>query len=245
MWNNANMQEEFQWGNIELPGLSDEKLLNTNWTKVDVIKEIRSRDSWQKKINESYKSLERNKKISEKSKANFQNSEYVEKHRQIRIELWKDQQFQSKMETAYENRSKGDWKTNTVKANNKRARNIITPDGEFESIGLAAKFYKISPVAVSTRMQRHPDIYYFKDEGPKEPTVIDYKKLHAEGIERRKNNPKWQEYCQRLREKPKVKFQCPDGIFTCEEALKFYKISKPTLYNRLKSDSKNWKKLGK
>lgn len=245
MWDNSNMQEEIHWGNIELPGVPDEVLLTKNWEKSEVMKQLRSTESWKNKIKESYSNLERNKKISEKQKEIFSDPKYLENHKKRQKELWKSDSFRSKMEEVYKERSLGDWKEKTIKSNNDRARNVITPDGEFESTGLAAKFYGITSVAMSTRIERHPDIYYFKDEGPKTPPIIDYRQRHAEGLKRRKDNPKWKEHCQRMRDKPKVKFQCPDGIFTADEACIFYKITRPTLYNRLKSDPTNWIKLGK
>lgn len=35
MWDNSNLQDDIQWGNIELPGLSDQELLTKNWNIVD------------------------------------------------------------------------------------------------------------------------------------------------------------------------------------------------------------------
>ena len=38
MWDNSNLQQDIQWGNIELPGLSDEELYNKNWNHIDAAK---------------------------------------------------------------------------------------------------------------------------------------------------------------------------------------------------------------
>lgn len=35
MWDNSNLQGDIQWGNIQLPGISDEELLTKNWAKAD------------------------------------------------------------------------------------------------------------------------------------------------------------------------------------------------------------------
>lgn len=51
MWDNSNLvQEEIIWGNIQLPGISDEKLLNTNWNRVQASKELVNSSEWKNKI---------------------------------------------------------------------------------------------------------------------------------------------------------------------------------------------------
>lgn len=102
MWDNSNLQEEIVWGNIQLPGLSDEELLNTNWNHKDAVnnywnspqgkkqKEINKKrsvllnkerlndPSYRKRLVETStavaKNPERNKKLS-KSSQEFWNSE--------------------------------------------------------------------------------------------------------------------------------------------------------------------------
>lgn len=41
-----------EWGNIELPGLSDQELFSTNWNKVQASKDLISSESWKNKIKE-------------------------------------------------------------------------------------------------------------------------------------------------------------------------------------------------
>jgi hypothetical protein len=50
MMSNTNTE---QWGNIELPGLSDEKLFNTNWEKLAIMREVGQRDSFRRHSTES------------------------------------------------------------------------------------------------------------------------------------------------------------------------------------------------
>lgn len=42
----TNNKDKDEWGNIELPGLSDEELYSKNWNKVAAIREVSQRDSW-------------------------------------------------------------------------------------------------------------------------------------------------------------------------------------------------------
>jgi hypothetical protein len=63
MWDNTNMQEEIQWGNIELPGMPDEILLSKNWNRVDG-----SKNMWVKMSDEQ--KSQRSTNISEKKKQN-------------------------------------------------------------------------------------------------------------------------------------------------------------------------------
>jgi hypothetical protein len=126
MWDNSNLQEDIKWGNIELPGVSDETLLTTNWNHKDAvnnywnspqgkqqkeINKIRSELLNKERLNDPEykkrivkistaiaKNPERNKKLS-KSSQEFWNSE---KGKQTR-----SQQQKKNWQENYETMSKG------------------------------------------------------------------------------------------------------------------------------------------
>lgn len=63
LFDNSNLQEEIKWGNIELPGLSDQELYEKNWNRVDG-----GKNAWIKMPDE--KKALRATNISEKKKIN-------------------------------------------------------------------------------------------------------------------------------------------------------------------------------
>ncbi len=48
-----------------------------------------------------------------------------------------------------------------AKSRKRSGKSIVTPDGVFDSRKEAAKFYKISPPALSSRMVHNPSKYYY------------------------------------------------------------------------------------
>lgn len=71
-----------EWGNIELPGLSDEKLYSTNWNHVAAGKERAANPNWQKKNSAKYSDVNwitananKNKQLAKDPKWLAKNSE--------------------------------------------------------------------------------------------------------------------------------------------------------------------------
>lgn len=86
-----NKPDNEEWGNIELPGLSDEKLFNTNWEKIGQGRHNALDPTWQKKQAEaqerrsktdwSKKMLGNKNGINGKSRTGWINSEESNKRR--------------------------------------------------------------------------------------------------------------------------------------------------------------------
>lgn len=45
LWDNSSMQTEEQWGNIQLPGLSDEELHSKNWNRITGLREYYKKET--------------------------------------------------------------------------------------------------------------------------------------------------------------------------------------------------------
>lgn len=77
------MSKKEEWGNVELPGVSDDELLNTNWNHLGAVRERSSDPTWQAS----------NQAAIDKKK---QRPEYQVKRTQLNKELAKDKSVQDK-----------------------------------------------------------------------------------------------------------------------------------------------------
>jgi len=117
------------------------------------------------------------KKISKFRKENPR--ETTEEERTQRSEIAKnlhqDPEFRKKYEEAISNRNYHTERAieGRQKAAEKRRKIIVTPRGEVETISAMSKLYGINIGSCQTRMKDKPHLYYYKDDGPGEPTYED------------------------------------------------------------------------
>ena len=177
---NTNTEE---WGNIELPGLSDEKLLNTNWNYVAAGKG-RSQDSkWREnnlKANQNRKERlgpDYSKRVSDAQRLRYDNMSEDE-----RIEMsnrskatWENEEYANRMRAFY---SSSEYKEYITKRNKELAKR---PDWK-EKISKLNKDKRSNP---------------------------DHIKKHQDAINKRTQDPEWRRK-QAERAKPVI---TPYGIF--------------------------------
>jgi hypothetical protein len=154
---NTNTNTE-QWGNIELPGLSDEKLFGTNWNHVAGIKERNSSNTfklsiakrtadpaWREKNARSVRQTTATQKWQDSHKAAMelltQNPDWQKKHQTMiknRGDTWRANKAKAMKDLSQD----PNWQANTAKANRLRScKPIITPEGVFESLNQASDHY--------------------------------------------------------------------------------------------------------
>lgn len=153
MWDNSNMQEDIEWGNIELPGLPDEKLLNTNWNLVEANRKVakdRLKNGW----------LEKNRKAAKNRKPG-----YGEKISKTSKELRADPDWKKEwMETIEKRNNDPEYQARLKEGNKKRSKPIMTPAGRFESRADAARHYNIWSARIGAFLKKFPnEWYYIKD----------------------------------------------------------------------------------
>lgn len=179
-----------QWGNIELPGLSDEELFSKNWNRVAGFKERSKNKKWL----ESMKKLAENRKNDpqwrEKMKQlnanraldpawieslhegiNSRGEEWLEKLRigvenrkdyDINTDRWNDEKFRQRHLDSIKQRDPN-WSSKNKKAIENKNKPIQTPDGRFDNRKKAAEFYKVKPAAISYRIKTRPKEYFYVD----------------------------------------------------------------------------------
>jgi len=133
--------DDDEWGNIELPGLSDEELHGKNWNRVTAAKEINSRQYVKQAILENCKKLEAEGHYKRVAKKNQKNPKWLEKVR-----------------------ANAEQKRGVRRLDLERP--WIAEGKKYDSMALAAKAYGISKTAMSDKRTRNPDAFYWEDEGP-------------------------------------------------------------------------------
>lgn len=129
------------WGNIELPGMTDLELHSKNWNKVTAGKYINSLPKTQKAIQKEMDKRKRAgfyKKLGKRNKNDPKWLENVRAHAE----------------------SKQGIKRPEV------SRPFVAEDKEYASLTDAAQAYDISKPAMINKRERNPDAFYYKDEGP-------------------------------------------------------------------------------
>ena len=164
-----------EWGNIELPGLTDEELHRKDWGKVTRNKERWSNPIWRDKTiakmrkvcsskNHKNKLIEANKK--------FRTDEYNKKHKKIMQDLHKSKSWKTAVEDANKNPIRN------KKISKAHSRAVITPDGKFNNLAEAAKFYNLTSEGIRHRIKTKSSEWYYVDTGPTEEK---YKIITSEG----------------------------------------------------------------
>jgi hypothetical protein len=148
MWDNSNMQEDCEWGNIPVGNMTDQELYKKNWTK--------SRTDNNGMLKPSSKEKHQ-KSISNRDSVWLKNVSEANKKKE------KDPNFRNKRQTAIEKRSNSsDW-IEKQKSNAKKKRKPVWTrnDGIFESRRAAADYYKCANSWISVLIKKHPDDYRY------------------------------------------------------------------------------------
>lgn len=142
MWDNSNLQEEIVWGNVQLPGLSDEELYKKNWNKARDQNKLRSSDVWIKNYQQGIQ--QRNKEnIGKNNQLKYEDPEYLKQHRQRMLIRTQDPDWQQKV------------KNNGIK----RRKAIKDPNNQIFDSKMATaehwcKIWNIKYVSASSRLNR-------------------------------------------------------------------------------------------
>jgi hypothetical protein len=98
-------KDKEQWGNIELPGLSDEKLLNTNWNYVEGIRQRGQSADYRKKMSEN--SLKGwndplvKQEASIERRERWQDADYRQRVLKTREEIIKTDEYKNKLKEGH------------------------------------------------------------------------------------------------------------------------------------------------
>jgi hypothetical protein len=162
------------WGNIELPGLSDEKLFKTNWTLVAANREVvkkRETNGWAEKNKigtiKAKNNLQAHKNRTEANRKNAKDSKWQEanqrgaekrkndpivklNHIKAMKKVHSNPMTAINRQKGIDNRNKNNklWLENMIKNSSKaKFKPIVTPEGIFESLKSASEHYsKISDI---------------------------------------------------------------------------------------------------
>ena len=180
-----------EWGNIELPGLNDDELFKKDWDKSQ-----REKTKWQTSPNskkrrenirkgvvnrnkdpeywEKYYAAMKNKDLtqqSERLKEKHKDKKWQAKIIEAALDSRKNKEYWEKYNAGIEKRNQNEeWKKNVGQSAKLRfCKPVITPWGEFES---ATEFERQCPIKIffTSKMKQMPHLYYYKSEGPGEPT---------------------------------------------------------------------------
>ena len=98
MWDNKSLQQDFEWGNVKLPGMSDEELLDPNLNRSLSAKERTKNTNWQQKQEaaghrfQPGESYVRNLKTNDPKAYNL----WLERHKKITKEVGQRESFRKK-----------------------------------------------------------------------------------------------------------------------------------------------------
>ena len=156
------------WGNIELPGLSDEKLFKTQWNYVAANREKANNKEFLKKLSAGVKQsyvanpdqkkakVERLKKVN---KELYSDPEYRQSIKQKRQQQANDPTYKEKLALGI---AKRDSNPDYIKARKlARIKPLITDFGIFESRNDAAKAQNCDPAYINSLMKKYPDRYFY------------------------------------------------------------------------------------
>lgn len=158
------MTKKEQWGNIELPGVSDEELLSKNWNKVAGANALwkNHRDKAVSRMTGVKRSPEACAKMSASQKArtsygDSQHPQTLETRAKISAKL-------KGHEVTAETRAKISATIRSKPTPPKRARigkPIQTPEGIFDTVKSYAAHCGVAIITVYKRIEKHPDQYYY------------------------------------------------------------------------------------
>ena len=150
-----------EWGNIELPGISDQELLNKNWNL-----SRKGNINYQQSIEKRQQDPTYIKKQTDGNKEARLKFDPI-KHSQSMKDAFQDpKNKESYMKGREKMKSDPTWQANNKKITDAKKMPTVSPDGKFDSLGDMARFYKKDVATIVTRMKRYPDLYYYSSTGP-------------------------------------------------------------------------------
>ena len=129
MWDNSNMQEDIEWGNIPVGNMSDEELYKKNYNYLDANREKANDPEFIKKLSSSIKQSYVDKpeqlknKLSALKKANekkFNDPEYLKNLKIQRQKQAKDPAYLEKLHNGLEKIDRVEWKEKLLEGQKKR-----------------------------------------------------------------------------------------------------------------------------
>ena len=148
MWDNSNMQEDFEWGNIPVGGMTDEELYKKNWTKSRTDNNAMLKSHVKEKHQTSISNRDNNwkKNVGQANKIK-----------------WKDPSKLEKLKDSLKIRSEGDdWKNKQLINAKKKQKPVWTRHaGVFDSRRSAAQYYKCADSWISVLIKKYPEDYQF------------------------------------------------------------------------------------
>lgn len=164
-------ESDDEWGNIPLSGLSDEKLLNTNWnfkkTITDrvhmsqvAINNFSDPEYKAKWYNAQMESMKTRNRATAKT-----HPQWADKLRNNYLELSKSTEYKSKHQQAIDEFHKTEQGfRNREIARQAHKKCIMTPDGEFESRNAASIHYNVTTMTMGRWLKQFPDKYYYTNK---------------------------------------------------------------------------------
>lgn len=76
LFDNSNLQQEIEWGNIPVGNMTDEELHGTNWNHLTAMQDLAKSPEWRKKLHAAVKTEEFSKLKSEQTTRLWQDPDY-------------------------------------------------------------------------------------------------------------------------------------------------------------------------
>ena len=155
LWDNSSLQQDIQWDNQTLPGITDEELHSKNWTQITAIKDMvikRSQNKrWKDKHDNTLRELAKTK--------NWRKNQANGSRERSATAEWKNNHAQG-----MKNRNTNEeWHRNKAKA---KQKTIQTPYGIFESRKAAAEHMLAIGInnasrKLDTLLKKDPQNYFY------------------------------------------------------------------------------------
>lgn len=161
-----------EWGNVQLPGLSDEELHQTNWHRKTIMKELvetRVNNGWYEKNNARNQDPKYLKKLGNAIKNSPAHQAQKEQLDELRRNTPRSKQANEKnsqsrkgKKASVETRKK----LQEIAAGRPSGlkKPVMTPKGRFEKLKDAGEAYGVNPVTIRNYMKRDPDNFYFIED---------------------------------------------------------------------------------
>ena len=165
MWDNSNLQQDIQWGNIELPGMPDEKLFKTDWNHLESIRERNANPEYHKKrnqaLNETYQSPTWRANIAKANKLKPLDPAYKAAHQasytpevNLRRSVTVRQTYKQDPSLGVKSSERGKKMWANPEHRLKQQQCVLTPIGAFESYTKAADAYGIGRGSFSNKFKK-------------------------------------------------------------------------------------------
>jgi hypothetical protein len=179
MWDNSNLQEDIVWGNIELPGVSDETLLTTNWNYVDAAKSRMANPKTRNKLSVSITEKQNKKEYLEhmsRQRNQAMDKPIDDSGITLREKLTISNQISAKNPEHHANRCKANaitrtttkWKEAHAKGVLSYSEETMTPMGVYPSMSQWLK--ENNKPGGRSFLKSLPHLFYQTKDGPGKPT---------------------------------------------------------------------------